>query len=303
MTHRAIAGAIGAFLLTLPMAAGAECTGPSCSSMYDDAIATFALYAVTLLVFLGILIARKWRVALYSFFGFLLLILVVPMVSLGLQSWKLYAMERLEVVGTPPPVTTVTALFVTPGEGRNYDFSKNLVMNSGERGVIALPLSVFEAADLSAPLDLVSLPLEFWQPSLEWEGGDFRIHLLTAQERADVAQSINYLILSPEPFYLTQQGPIEHALKQNPTLTGMGQGAVVKLALIPLQKGQPLDLSKATFDLLDLHMTDQAFGLPLGVGYFQSADNTSAGADIAARALCKLYDGQPEYDCEQSIRR
>lgn len=273
-----------------PGVAQAECLG-SCLDGMVAALASIAGYAVIGIVLLVMLIRAKWRRAgLRTGAVVALLALCVPLVSQGWQAWKLNRMAGREVVGTPPDLTGRTLLYIAPDSECLYSPCEAVVAGRGKAGAYVLRAKALAGLDLSQPIALADLPLEFWARP-DSHSYEVRSRVLTPDQRRTAAGRIDYLIVTGWSFYRAQPGPVEAALRGNSALSGMGKSELVRFLMAPLDPGQgSLSFADLSFDLLDLSLTDDALAIPLAPLNYQMADNTFAGAGVAAKALCPAAD-------------
>jgi hypothetical protein len=250
-------------------------------------LASVAIYAVIGIVLLVMLIRAKWRrTGLWGLGIVAVLAVGVPLISQGWQAWKLYRMERREVVGTVPDLSGKTLLYIAPGGDCLYTACEAVLGRRGSSGAFVLTLDALAGLDLSQPLVLADLPLEHWaRPGAA--GYAARRRVLGLDERHAVAGRIDYLIVSGWASYRAEPGPLEAALRQNPALDAMGQGEIVTLLMAPLAPGKTsLSFADLRFDLLDLSLTNRALAIPLAPMNDAVAANSAAGADVAIRAFC-----------------
>ena len=293
-----ISGAVA--VLALP--ARAECLG-SCMDQLETALATVAVYGVTGIVLLVMLIVRKWRRAgLWSLAVAAVLALGVPLASQAWQGWALWRMQGREVTGTPPAMAERVPLLI-PVDGPCRDDACSVLLGQrGRAGTFVLPPEALAGVDLAAPLMLTDLPLELWiQPQDMYV--DPVVRLLTPEERQAAVARIDYLVITAEPNYLSEPGPIEAALAGNPALAGRGPDEVLRLAMAPLAPGVGrLSLADLRFDLLDLSLMQRALALPLAPLNRKSARNSPAGVEAVIKALCPWTEDGEDWACRNALQ-
>ncbi|MGL4237622.1 hypothetical protein [Tabrizicola sp.] len=301
MDRARFAAATGA-LLGLAMPVHAECLG-QCLDGLATAIGTIVIYGLLGLVILVMLIwPRLRRLGLYALAATGVIALGVPLLSQGWLAWKLRAMEGREVVGAPPAMSERTPLVINLGWNCQYDPCGALLMGRGRSGVYALPRASLEGLDLTRPVALADLPLEFWSHETDREP-QIQSRPLSPQERAEAASRIDYVvIISAEdlswPNARSQPGIIEAILRSNPALKDMRSGEMVRFAMAPLDPAEGvLVFVDLRFDLLDLWLADRALAMPLAPRSSQSARNRIAGRAEAGDALCPYVDGVPGWTC------
>lgn len=280
--------------------AQAECLG-SCASDLAAAFLSLIAYGIIGIVLLVMLIRAKWRRAgLWALGSLAVLAVGVPLISQAWLGWKLRGVEAREIVSEPPKLSTRTPLLITPDEYCSENACEAVLRGREAAGVYVILTPWLGGIDLSQPVSLADLPLEFWaQTSV---GGSIRRKVLTAEERQEAAGRIDYLVVTAWPYYPADPGPIEAALRVNPALSSMGPGEVVRLLLAPLDPGKGvLALASVQPDLLDLSLLDKALALPLAPRNVQSAENASTGADVAARSICPADD--PSGNCLSLLGR
>lgn len=302
MTSRAITGALAALLLAAPQAALAECLGPNCFSGLEALIGSVIVYGLLGIILLILLVMRKGRIAGVFAAVLFAAAVCVPLASQAWQAWKVFAMERREVVGTPPPLSSVTPLLVASKKQCYFGACEAILRAVGPKGIVVLPLDVLEGLDLSAPMDLASLPLQNWAAPRE-QGGSIDTRRLSPTMAAQMAPKIDYLIYVQSTFYASTQGPVDLALAKNPALAGLGRAEVGRFAMARMPSGTgTLSLQSLQFDLLDLWMGDQPLGLPLAPLNRLSANNTNPTAKAAAQAICPISYGELDYDCVEGLQ-
>ncbi len=289
-----------AILLAATGSARAECLG-SCLDDMAAALASMAVYGIIGIVLLVMLIRAKWRRAGLWGLGIVAVLAVgVPLVSQAWLSWKLSRMEAREIVGEPPALASRVPLLITPDEYCSDNACEAVLRGRGAAGAYVILTSAFEGMDLTEAVGLADLPLEFWaQTSV---ADDSRRRVLTPEERREAAERIDYLVVTTWPFYPSEPGPIEAGLRLNPEVPGMGAGAAVRLLLAPLEPGQgALNLTALRPDILDLSLVDLALAIPLAPRNDMDAENSPAGLEAAARAICPASD--PGGNCVSLLER
>lgn len=285
------------WLAVLGQPALAECTSGGCLDGLVLLFASILAYGLIAIVLLVMLVRAKWRRAGLRMLAVVLALAVgVPLASQGWQSWKLGAMERREVAGQPPALTGRGVLLIPQGEACHNDACMSVLIGRGAAGAYVLPVDALAGLDLTRPLQLADLPLQHWRAPGS-HGIEALRRTLSAQERQQVAGSIDYAILTAEPFYLSASGPVENALRNQPDLNGMRGGEILRFAMGPLTPGT-LSLTEMRFDLLDLWLVDPALALPLAPGNWQPANNTSTGTEAAGRVLCQVRHHTGEVDMD-----
>ncbi|WP_151717273.1 hypothetical protein [Gemmobacter serpentinus] len=303
MRSLAALGLIALGIGLLPQAARAECLGQGCYDGLIWALLSLAAYGALLLVVIVLAILRKWRVLGRMLLVVLVLAVGVPLLSQGWQAVQLWRMERHEVTGTPPALDSRKVLMIAP-RNCSYHACEAVLRGAWEAGALVLPADALSGLDLTESLDLRQLPLERWWHPQANPSSEMVQKLLTQAERAEVT-TVDYLVIAAAPYYLSEPGVVEAALRDNPSLSGIGGGTVVKLGLAPLATPGQLSLRDLRFDILDLWAAGQALGLPLAAGNWQSADNTMPEEmwDRAARAICPAsLDGALDYNCSEALR-
>jgi hypothetical protein len=287
-------------LLTLPGAARAECLG-SCAKDLEAALLSMLVYLVIGIVLLVTLIRAKWRRAgLWGLGLVLVLSLGVPLISQGWAAWTLRSVEGREIVGQPPRLSERTPLLIISDQYCGSDACEAVVMGRGSAGVHVVRASTLAGVDLTQPVAIADLPLEFWEPPIE--GGEIRRRELSAPERQNAASRIDYLAVTNGAYYPVGPGPIEAALRRNPALSGMGEGEVVRLLLAPLDdpRGE-IAVASLTPDLLDLSLVTEALAIPLAPRNTMRAKNSAAGIETAVAAICPADD--PGGYCRSFLER
>ena len=291
---------IAATVVALPAPAMAECLGQGCYAGLEALIATVLTYGLLGIVLLVLLARRKWRRAGWVFLALALVLAVgVPLVSQGWQAWKLWAMERREVLGALPDMDTRVPLLIARQTHCDYGACMSVLSGAGAKGITVVPPTALEGLDLAQPIDLAKIPLEHWAIT---SGNSTTERALSAEDRDAVVARIDYVIITASPFYLSRPGPVEAALALNPGFSGLGSGEILRLGMAPLPSTGWLSVADLQFDLADLWLADQALGLPLAPLNWQSAGNTNPGAEAAAQALCRLSDGAPDWGCLNALQ-
>lgn len=295
---RKVAWTVGLVVLGQP--ALAECTGGGCLDgivMFFASILGYGIIAIILLVMLA---RAKWRWAGFFTLGLVILLAVgVPLASQGWQSWKLAAMERREVVGQPPEKLGRWVLLIQGGAACYNDTCMSVLISQGATGAYVLPREAWSDLDLTRPIPLADLPLQHWRAPTEARNEVLR-RPLTIVEQQQVAASLTYVVLTAEHNYRSSGGEVEAALRNNPAYASMREGELVRLAMAPLE-GSALSLADLRFDLLDLWLVDSALSIPLAPGNWQMANNTTAGLEVAAKVMCDIYDGSPDWGCRREL--
>jgi hypothetical protein len=299
---RKVAGTVG--LLVLGQPAMAECTSGGCLDGIVMFFASILAYGIIALVLLVMIVRAKWRRAGFRALGLVAaLALGVPLVSQGWQSWKLAAMERREVAGQPPALTGRGVLLIPQGEACYNDACMSVLIGRGAAGAYVLPEAAMEGLDLTRPIPLADLPLQLWRAP-GTTGGEALRRTLSTVERQRLVGSIDYVVLTAEPFFLSSQGPIEAALRSHPDLSGMRAGELLRFAMGPLTPGI-LSLTEMRFDVLDLWLLDPALAIPLAPGNWQPPDNTSIGVEAATKVLCWVPGptgvGEIDWGCRSGL--
>lgn len=282
--------------------AQAECLG-SCADDLAAALLSMLVYGVIGIVLLVMLIRAKWRRAgLWSLATVAVLALGVPLLSQAWTAWKLRAVEAREIVGDPPALAERTPLLVTPDEYCEDNACEAVLSGRGDAGVFVVLTRALDGMDLAAPVALADLPVELWTrvPAT----GEIRRRALSPAERQQAAGRIDYLVVTTWPYYPSDPGPVEAALRRNPALAGMGEGEAVRLLMAPLQPGEgALALAALKPDLLDLNLMDKALAVPLAPRNTQRAENTVVGLDAAERAICPAQPDPLDQPCRSLLER
>ncbi|MBL9052075.1 MAG: hypothetical protein JNK19_18320 [Tabrizicola sp.] len=279
----------------------AECLG-SCADSLVGALIAILVYGIIGLVVLVMLIREKWRRR-----GLKLLVLTilaavgVPLLSQGWAWWKLQATEGREIVGTMPDLNSRTPLFLSGTvDACYYDACALFLLNAGETGTFALPISALEGLETGKPLDLADLPLELWQRPSDGSSTP-RSRPLTPEERLSAASQIDYLMVLRKSWYAENNGPIETGLRQRPELASLRDTELANIVMGPISGGK-LDLVGMQIDLLDLWLDHRALALILAPYNTQDAGNTIAGHDAVLAALCSEAAQAQQWDCEYALR-
>lgn len=265
-------------MLAAPAPVRAECMG-SCMDGVVGALVAMLVYGGIGIVVLVTLIRAKWRRG-----GFKLLIATlviafgVPLVSQGWQAWQLHQMENREVAGTPPALGGRVPLLIDDGYYVcGYGPCAPVLWSMGEAGAYGLPFTALEGFDLTNPIPLADLPLEFWQYPTDGTGL-IRARPLTPAERQEAASRIDYLVLAREALYADDAAPVETALRQSPALADLNSDELVHLVMASLA-GDKLALTELEFDVLDLTLDSSALAFPLAPYNTQSPGNEVASRE------------------------
>lgn len=280
--------------------ARAECLG-SCLDDLAAALASIAAYGVIGIVLLVMLIRAKWRRAGLWGLGIVTLFAVgVPLISQAWVSWKLNRLEAHEIVGEPQALVTRTPLLITPDEYCSDTACEAVLRGCGTAGVHVVLAPALEEEDLSRPVPLADLSLEFWvQTSIS---GEIRRRVLTEEERREAAKRIDYLVVTTWPYYARAPGPVEMALRNNALVSGLESDAVVRLMLAPLDPADGvLDLSTLRPDILDLSLVRRWLAIPLALRNSWGAENRPTGVEASAQAICPAPD--PAGNCVSLLER
>lgn len=288
--------------LICALAAGrarAECLG-SCADDLAAALFSIVVYGLIGIVLLVMLVRRKWRRAGVWALGTIALLAVgVPLVSQAWGRWTLRGMEGREVVGTPPALAGRTPLLLTPDEYCLDSACEAVMRGRGAAGVHVVLTRALDGLDLIPAVSLAALPLELWVQPVP--GGEITRRVLSAAERREAADRIDYLVVTTWPYSSPDPGPIEAALRANPALSGMGESEAVRLLLAPIQPKAGLALASVKPDLLDLTLGDRPLAIPLAPRNRQGAGNGPVGVEAAVGAICPASD--PDGICRSLVER
>jgi hypothetical protein len=291
---------IGTGLLLTAAPAQAECLG-SCAKDLEAALLSFVVYLVIGITLLVMLIRAKWRRnGLWGLGLVLVLSLGVPLISQAWTALKLRSVEGREVVATPPRLTERTPLLITPDDYCSGSACEAVVRGRGAAGVYVVLASALDGMDLTQPVAIADLPVEFWaEPTV---GGEIRRRRLSASERQAVAAKIDYLVVTTWAYYPAEPGLIEAALRSNPAVPSMGGGEAVRFLMAPLDPARgEIDVASLAPDLLDLSLLDRAMAIPLAPRNTQGAGNRSVGMEVAAASICPAED--PSGNCLSLLER
>ncbi len=300
-------------LITLMASAGvaqAECVSAKCSNQITIFLVMAAGFALLAIVLVVMLIRPKWRKE-----GLILLALSlavfagIPLASQGWMAQKRAAMERREILGQPPAMADRTPLVITRGSACDSGPCKSVLRGRGGAGAYVIPLASLDGFDLTKPIPLADLPLEF--QSFIPLGGQRVSRFLTEAERRDVARQIDYVILIGP--YLegyrsnrstpNHSGAIDHLLRGNPALAGQTEHEFVQLAMAPIDPASgALSLADLQFDLLELWFFGYALAVPLGPDSWTQQRNTKATTDLAAQSLCLAPDDTQDWFCAEGLK-
>ncbi len=290
-----------------PGLARAECLG-ACLDGRVAALAAIAVYGILGLVLLVLLIRKSWRRAgILGLAVVAVLALGVPLASQVWLSVKLGRMEAHEVAGAPPPLAGRVPLLIFEKASCDYSACAAVLWGRGNAGTHVLPLAALDGMDLTGPIDLAALPLEFWADAAD-PGGKTQRRVLDQGERKAAAARIDYLIVAGASHASVKPGPVERGLRANPALAGLSGTARVRLLMAPLDPAsKALNLPGLAPDLLDLTLADQALAIPLAPGNTQAAGNAPVNPELVARAVCRVpeagKDGVPDLFCQNLLDR
>jgi hypothetical protein len=264
------------------------------------ALLSIVAYGLIGIVLLVMLIRGKWRRAGLWGLGIVAVLAVgVPLVSQAWLGWKLRGVEAREIRGEPPALATRTPLLITPDEYCSETACEAVLRGRAAAGTYVILARALDGMDLTETVPVQDLPLEFWvQTSV---AGEIKRRVLSAEERHVAAGRINYLVVTSRPYYASDPGPIEAALRSNPGVSGMGRGEAVRLLMAPLDPPKELTLTSLRPDLLDLSLQGRALAIPLAPRNDASADNSPIGVEAAARAICPAND--PSGNCLSLLER
>lgn len=280
----------------------AECLGSGC---YDGLAALLfgALgYGALGLVILILLIRAKWRAAGWKVLAAVVVLAIgVPLVTQGWQAWKLFRLEGREIVGQPPTMTGRTPLLIALDRDCYYDACAAVLWGRGKAGVYVVTEEALQGLDLTQPIRLADLPLEFWATGPQ-QDATHRMRRLTPAERQRAATRIDYMVLVTQSYGRAEPGAIEAALHANPVLANLREGDVVHLAMAPLDPAQgAISFADLRFDVLDLSLSGRTLALPLAPYNWQNAANSAVGVEVVAQALCPTPDGLGELFCRERL--
>ena len=299
--RKAIGTAIAASVA--PGLARAECLG-ACLDGRVAGLASVAGYGILGLVLLVLLIRKPWRRA--GLLGLAVVAVVALGVPLASQVWlsvKLGRMEAHEVAGAPPPLAGRVPLLIFEKASCEYSACAAVLWGRGNAGTHVLPLAALDGVDLTGPIDLAGLPLEFWADAAD-PGGRTQRRVLAPDERKAAAARIDYLVVAGVSHAGAEPGPVERGLRANPALAGLSGTARVRLLMAPLDPARKgLNLPGLAPDLLDLTLADQALAIPLAPGNMQAAGNAPVNPELVAGAVCRATDGTPDLFCRNLLDR
>lgn len=293
-------GWFGAGVLLVAAPARAECMG-ACAKDLEAALLSIVAYVVIGVVLLVMLIRAKWR--RNGAWGLALVVVLavgLPLVSQTWVAWKLRSVEGREIVGTPPKLADRVPLLITSDEYCYDTACEAVVRGRGVEGVHVLLASALADRDLTQPVAIADLPVEFWsQPTV---GGEIQRQALSAAERDAAAAEIDYLVVTTWAYYLAEPGPIEAGLRANQAVEGMGANEIVRFLMAPLDPSQgQIAFAALMPDLLDLSLQDRALAIPLAPRNTQGADNSAVAMASAAAAICPADD--PAGNCLSLLER
>ena len=304
--------ALGLAILVLSAgAARAECVSAACNDKIGMFILMAGLFALLGIAILVMLIRAEWRKGGVVLLALSLAVFAgIPLASQGWMALKQSAMERREIVGTPPVMAERTPLVIVPEWWCKSKLCEPVLIGRGAAGAYVVPRKSLDGLDLSKPLSLVDLPLEF--QSYIPLGNQRVSRLLTEAERRDAAQRIDYVILVG-PLLAGYRydrkkpktvGAIDHLLRDNPALAGQTEREFVQLAMAPLDPASGmLSFADLQFDLLELWFFGNALALPLSPDHWTQLGNTTATATAAATSLCPVVDGEQDFSASMACNR
>jgi hypothetical protein len=301
--HLRFAATLAAALILLPHPARAECLGQGCYDLVFAFLAAIIGYVLLAIVLLVMLLRARWRKAGQRLLVVVLVVAVaLPLAMQGWQSWKMSAMERREVQGTPPRLDSRMPLLLVDRTDCMDTACAAILAARGQNGLYVLPLEALVGHDLTQPLALADLPLQHWRSS-GLHSEEIAMRVLPPPTRKDVAGKIDYVILSRWLLYQSTSGVAEAALRANPALAAMRQGELLHLAMAPVPSGAgQLSFADLRYDVLDLWLVDAAPGVPLLPGFDGMGNNINNAAEAAAQAICPLFDGAPDWPCVEGFR-
>jgi hypothetical protein len=304
-------GVLGlALLMATAGAAQAECLSAKCSNqitIFLFMVAGFVLLAIVILV---MLIRPNWRKE-----GVVLLALSVavfagiPLASQGWMAFKQSAMERREILGQPPAMTDRTPLVIVSELGCEVGPCKSVLRGRAAAGAYVVTRKSLDRLDLTKPVALAHLPLEF--QSFIPLGGQHVSRFLTEAERREAALQIDYVILvgpvldgyRRDPKKLNTVGAIDHLLRGNPALADQTEREFVQLAMAPIDPGLgTLSFADLKFDLLELWFFGNSLAIPLSPDHWNQIDNREVTAVAAATSLCPVVDGEQDWFCANVLQ-
>ncbi len=296
--------AMGAVLLTLGAGlagpAQAECMG-GCMDGLVGALVALLVYGVIGLAVLIMLIRQKWRRGgLRLLVGTMVIAFGVPLISQGWQAWRLHGTISREVAGQPPALQGRVPLLIDDGYYVcGYGPCAPVLWSLGEAGAYGLPFEALAGLDLTKPIPLADLPLQFWKYSTDGTG-TIRSRPLTPAERQEAATRIDYLILAQQDYFNEDFGPVELALRQSPALADLRVDERVHLLMAPLVGGK-LAVSDLDFDVLDLTLTKRALAFPLAPYNTQAAANGIASQEALLSLFCPAGGAMEMWSCQNDL--
>ena len=292
----------GLVLALPPSRLRAECLGSCMDNMVAD-LASILVYGLIGIVLLVMLIRAKWRRAgLWTAAIVASLALVPPLASQIWVAWKLARMEAREVLGVPPTMTGRVPLLITPDRNCQYSSCEAVLAGREAAGILVLAPDALAGLDPARPVDLAGLPLEHWFDPDAVPGQEAR-RSLSATERRVAAAGIDYLIVTNWAYHLSDPGPVEAGLRDNPALRQMGGSESVRLLLAPLPEKGFLSFAGLQPDLLDLTLLDRPLALPFAPLNRKPAANVAIGTDVAVRAICPGSEGYELETCRSLLER